>query len=134
MRWPGSWSPSPAAALPEAATIGGIVRGEKLLIAHHEHCARHVAGTLPRRKLRRQQFDHAPLPRTGILRLVHQNMVNSAVQPVQNPGRHRWVGQQGRRAKDQVIKIQLPPRGLARLVDREEGFGETMQRQTLLRR
>ena len=44
--------------------------------------------------------------RAGVLRLVHQYMVNAAVDPVQHPGRDLLVIQQAARLVDQIVKVQ----------------------------
>ena len=113
----------------DVSALKGIDR--LLLIAHHKHRPRLIPRTLTGGKLGRQQLDHPPLRRAGVLRLIHQNMVDPAIQPVQNPGGNRWIGDQIGRFCDQVVKVQPAARGLARLIKRQEGAGKSGQRRSL---
>ena len=75
-----------------------------------------------------QLFDHVPLFRAGILRLVHQDMIDPAIQPEQHPGGHRRRRQQLPCLQDLVVEIQPAAQLLAALVFRQENPGKGMQR------
>ena len=108
-------------AVAEEVTLG--VKGDNiralegidrlLLVADHKQRPEPVAGPQTGSQLIREVFDQLPLIGAGVLRLIHQNMVDAPVQPEQHPGRQRPVGQQGPRPSDEVVKVQKAPRRLA---------------------
>ena len=63
-----------------------------------------------------QRFDHAPLDLVGVLGLVDQNMVNPAVQFIENPGRYPLARQKVSGFQDQVVIIQIAKPGFFLLV------------------
>ena len=69
-------------------------------------CARHPAARPRRGEFLRQPVDHLPLRRAGVLRLVHQDVVDPAVEPEQHPARHAGSVSKSRGAQDQVVEIQ----------------------------
>ena len=107
----------PGVLFVKSRNIGTLKRIDRLLlVTHHEDRPGLIACTKSRRKLGGQQFDHPPLGRACVLRLIDQNMVDPAVQPIKHPGRDRRLSDQFGRLRDQVVKIQPPPFGLARLI------------------
>ena len=65
-----------------------------------------------------QRLDDAPLRRIGILRLVDEDMVETAVELVADPLGHRAVRQQAGGTRDKVVEID-EPLALLRLVPGE---------------
>ena len=112
----------------EDGNIGALKGIDRLLgIAHHEQRPHPVRG--PGGEFRRQPFDDPPLLGRGILRLVHEDVVDAAIQSEQHPLCHGGVRQKRRRAGDQVIEIQPARGGFARLIAGAEGAGKAAQRQ-----
>ncbi len=66
-------------------------------------------------ELLRQKLDHAPLVRAGVLRLVHQDVVDAAVQPEQHPCATDGSVSSARALRDQVVEVEQPARRLARV-------------------
>ena len=103
-----------------------------LLVAHDENGALHVG---PRAfaagELLGEGFDHRPLLRAGILSFVHQNVVDTAVQTVQDPLRHRGIGQEHARLADQIVEIERAAQLLGAFVAAQEVGGEVVQDQAL---
>ena len=108
--------------------IGTLKREDRLLlVADHEQGAVEIpprAGA--REEIVDQAMHHRPLRRTGILRLVHQDMVDASVQLEVNPGRRHPVEQCGG-VRDQIIEIQQALADLGRLIART---GARAQRQS----
>ena len=98
--------------------ISTLERIDRLfLIPHHKQGAGAVRITpLARGELLGQKLDHLPLVGRGVLRLVHKDMVNPAIQPIEHPLRHCAVGQKPLGAGDQVIKVQPTARRLGLLI------------------
>ena len=71
---------------------------------------------------------NGPLSGRCILRLVHQQMVDAAVQPEQNPSGHGLVCQKVACLADQVVEIQHAHRCFARCIILHENMSEIMQR------
>ena len=88
----------------------------------------------PRHHLAGKRADHLPLHRAGVLRLVHQDMVDAAVELPQHPVAHRRVVQQCPRLQDQVVEVEPAPRRLPRRDRRQEGGGKAVQRRRPPRR
>ena len=92
---------------PRIGTLKGI--DGLLLVTNDKDCARYIgARTSPAGEFLRQTFNDLPLNRAGILRFIHQNMVDAAIQPVQHPRRHCRIGQQITCLDDQIVEIQPP--------------------------
>ena len=70
--------------------------------------------------------------RRGVLGLVHQNVVDAAVQPVQHPVRNAGIVQQRLRAGDQIVKVQPAAQGLFALVGGQEPPCKAVQMQVAL--
>ena len=118
----------------EGGDIGTLERIDRLLlVAHHEQRPPPGPRTVACGKLCRQQFDHPPLVGAGVLRLVHQNMVDAAVEPEQHPFGDRAVGEQQLGAGDQVVKVEKAALRLACGIQRQEFRREPVQRGGLLR-
>jgi hypothetical protein len=83
--------------------------------------------TVTRREFLRQAADHLPLTGRGILRLVHEDMVDPAIQPEQHPLRHQRIGQQTPGPGDQIVEVEHPARELARLVGGNKDRGEAVK-------
>ena len=78
-----------------------------LLVANDKNRALDLAArTCAAGKLFGQLADHVPLGRACVLRLVHEDMINTAVQTIQHPGRDLRVRQQLSCLQDQVVKIE----------------------------
>ncbi len=107
-------------------TLEGIDR--LLLVAHGEQRAQLLAGARAGEELRRQSLDDAPLRRVGILRLVHQDMVDAAVDLVEHPGGRVGAGQQVLRLDDQIVIVERGLGPLAPLVIRLYRVGEREHR------
>ena len=117
----------------ERAQVGALEGIDRLfLVTDDEDRPVDRPRALPRGEFLRQPLDHRPLRRAGVLRLVHQDMVDPAIQPEQHPLRHRGIGQQPPRAQDQVVEIQPSQRRLARFVFRQERAREPVQRRGAL--
>ena len=96
-----------AAHLRKRTRIGPLETENRLLhIAHGEDRALRLGGSLADEELLGQGLDHFPLGGIGVLRLVHQDMVDAAVQLEQNPGRHPGPAQQIARCQDQVFVVE----------------------------
>ncbi len=118
------------------ARVGPLKGIDRLFfIAHDKQRAVFLfSGTVAAVEFIGQPFDDIPLARAGILRFVHQNMINATVDPVKHPSRDRRVGQQRPRLEDQIIKVE--PAAFLFLVgiDFKETMCELMQHMGLLRR
>ena len=79
-------------------------------------------------KLLRQRLDDPPLIRAGVLRLVDQDVVESAIQLVEDPGGGFRSFQQGQCAFDDVVKIQRALRRLAPCELGKRGRSQNVQR------
>ena len=86
-----------------------------------------IARATARREFIGQKFNDAPLIGAGILRLVHQNVVNAAVETEQNPLRNQRIGQQSLGIGDKIVEIEPAPRLFPCLVFRQENGGEAVQ-------
>ncbi len=120
----------------EHRKIGPLEGVDRLfLVAHDEKRARRLHPcAFARGELFRQPFNHRPLAGAGVLRLVHEDMVDPAVQPEQHPLRGGAVRQQGAGAGDEVVEVEPAALPLAPVVFRQEGSGETVERRGALRR
>ena len=76
--------------------------------ADHEHVAHAglAADTCAGEELLGQRIDDGPLVGRGVLRLVHQDVVDPAVELVEHPGRGRAVAQQLAGLVDQVGEVE----------------------------
>ena len=79
-----------------------------------------------------QRPDDAPLLGAGVLRLVDEDVIDAAVELVQDPGRAAALFQQIRGALDQVIVIEAGARRLVALVGREQGLGRAISTAALV--
>ena len=79
-----------------------------LIPNNKDRAQRICARTLARCEFLGQLPDHIPLRWARILRLVHQDMVDPAVDPIQHPSRDTLVRQQCARLANQIVKIQPP--------------------------
>ena len=119
-----------AAAVLEHRDVGALEREDRLLrVAHHEQRARPVVGALAGGELGRQPLDHPPLRGRGVLRLVHEDVVDPAVEPEQHPLRHRRILEEARGAQDQVVEVEPPAGPPGRRIAGAEGVAEALQRQ-----
>ena len=120
----------PVAHILEDGDVGALEGIDRLLgIAHHEQRAGPVLRARAAGEFVGQAADHPPLAGAGILRLVHQDVVDPAIQPPQHPLRHAGFLQQRGRPADQVVEIQPAMRGLLGLHPQGEGMAEAVQRQ-----
>jgi hypothetical protein len=121
-------SRSPKCALHPVEALGvGPLEGEDrlLAVAHHEDRAQALGlGALAGRELVGEPFDDGPLAGRGVLRLVHEDVVDAAVEPPEHPLRHGRVGQQPPGAGDQVVEVEEAAGELLALVGLHEGAGE----------
>ncbi len=77
-----------------------------LLVADREHRAHGVlARTLAGGKFRDDVLDNVPLPRTGVLRFVDQDMIDAAVELVMHPAGRDLV-QHRKRLVDQIVIVE----------------------------
>ena len=104
-----------------------------LLVADDEHCALEgaLAPVHAGEELTRQRAHNGPLFGRGVLRLVHQDVIDAAVELEQHPGGLRRVVQQGLGALDQVGEVQRALRGLRRFIgcDVDEADDENVERE-----
>ncbi len=113
----------------EGREIGALEGIDRLLaVADDEDRAPGVARPGAGGEFARQRLDHVPLRGAGILRLVHEDVIDTAIELEQHPLRHRRFAKQGPRAQDEIVKIQQPRRRLARRIGVKEGRGEAVQR------
>ena len=73
-------------------------------------CVRLFACTKPREEFGGQVIDHRPLLRTGVLRLVEQDVVDALVELVLDPRPGVGPRQQTRRSIDQIVEIEKASR------------------------
>lgn len=115
----------------ESRNIGALEGIDRLLlVAHDKKRPGPRVRAFPGDQFGGQRLDQLPLFGTGVLRLVHQNMASIPPSSRYNT-RQRGVGEQKPRARDEVVEIKIPPRGLAGGVFRQEDGGEIMQGQGL---
>ena len=97
-------------AAPDRAEANGIGALEAvdglLLVAHREQGAKRVACPFAREELLGQALDDRPLLGVGVLRLVHEDVVDAAVDLEQHPGRGAGAGQEHIRLEDQVVIVE----------------------------
>ena len=109
--------------------FGALERINRLFrVTHHKDRTLHII-TCARSggEFARKAVDHAPLHGAGILCLVHQNVVDPAIQLEQHPRRHGWIGQKRTRFQDQIIEIQPAARQFGGLVFLHEHMREAVQ-------
>ena len=82
----------------ERLGVGALERVDRLLLVadDEDRAGNVVAGAAPGGELGREALDHRPLLGGGVLGLVHQDVVDPAVEPVEHPVGQRRVGQAGR--------------------------------------
>ena len=122
--------------------VGALEAEDRLLdITDGEHGARRPGqavvgrGGLDSRageELLRDRLDQAPLLRAGVLRFVHQDVVDAAVQLVEHPFGRRLAGQQVLGLQDQVVEIENGAPPLLRLVTLVDRRAEPGQRRAPL--
>ena len=90
------------------ARIGPLERIDRLLfVTHNKQRPRIIfARAIAAIEFIGKPFDHVPLAGAGVLGFVHQDMIDPAVNSVQNPCRDGRIGQQTAGLQDQIIKIQ----------------------------
>ena len=91
------------------------------------------SGAFARREFLGEPADDVPLDRTDVLRLVNQDVVDAAVQPVQHPARGFGIGKQRAGFQDEVVEIQQRRRALLRVERCEQRVREPMQGSRLFR-
>ena len=108
--------------------LGALERIDRLfLVADHEHLP--PAGSRPAHafageELAGQGADDLPLVRRGVLRLVHQDVVDAAIQLVEHPGRSRPAAQELSGLLDQVGEIERAGEPLFDPVGGQIGVGQ----------
>ena len=100
-----------------------------LLVAHGKQRARLVAGAVPGEELLGQRADDVPLHRARILRLVHQDVIETAVELVEHPFDSAGRSQQARGLADQVVEVERRLPGLGSAVALHDGIAEPHERQ-----
>ena len=86
-------------------------------VADDENCALCIgAGTDAGGEFVGQLPDDGPLVGAGVLGLVHQNMVDAAIEPEQDPSGDLFVGQKQFGFHDQVVEIEQSHINFALLV------------------
>ncbi len=109
-RCPPAAGRTPRCIRSNASRVGALEGIDRLLlVADHEDRARRSrrARRSPLVNSCARLLDHVPLRRAGVLRLVDQDVVDAAVEPVQHPGRDR-AGRSADRAalQDQIVEIE----------------------------
>src|SRR6202040_356431 len=74
-----------------------------------------------------ESADDLPLFRTGILRLVDQNVIDALIELVMNPGGSTFA-EKHHGLVDQVLIVEEPAAILARLITRDHGIGDNKER------
>ena len=100
----------------EFLDVGALERVDRLLaVADGEHRAIRLARRFAGEELGAQRVRDAPLRRCGVLHLVQQQMIEPAIQLVQDPG-GAGIDQKLRRPSDQVIVVEQARRLLVRRI------------------
>ena len=118
----------PAAQI-EFVRRGALKRKDRLLfVADREDRAQHaVARAGAGGEFGNDVGDNLPLPRAGILRLVDQHMVDTAIELVMHPARRDTV-KHFQRLVDQVVIVEQAALSLLAPVIRRRGGGNVQQR------
>ena len=93
----------------EAARLGTLERVDGLLeITHGEHGARAFTRAFAVEELAREPLDDAPLQGGGVLRLVHQDVIDAAIELVVNPAPAAIAIEKLGGSGDHVVEIEQP--------------------------
>ena len=99
-----------------------------LLVADGEQRARHVAGAAAGEELLGQRADHIPLHGARILRLVDQDVIETAVELVEHPLHRLGGGEQAGGLADEVLEVERGGPRLGATVAVEHVAAEPQQR------
>ena len=109
--------------------IRSLKRINRLLaVAHHKHGAVFVLGAAAVKKFVGNRADDSPLVGRGILRLVNQNIVNTAVELIQHPVRHLRIFKQAPRIDNQILVIGLGMQAFVFLIPLQQLVGQIQHR------
>src|SRR5690606_41172934 len=102
------------AGIGESRRLSSLERIDRLLfIAHREYGALHtIARAMPGEKFFRQLAHDRPLRWARVLRLIDQDVVDTAVELVLNPWPHVRAGKQVHGALDEIVEVQKSSRSL----------------------
>ena len=100
-----------------------------LLVADRKQRARLVAGAVPGEELLGQRADDMPLHRARVLRLVHQDVIETAVELVEHPFDGARRPQQARGLADQIVEVERGLPGLGVAVALHDGIAQPHERQ-----
>ena len=104
-------------------TLEGVDR--LLAVSHHEERAGLAAvAAFACEEFIRQCTDDLPLHRARVLRLVHQQVLDAAVELVEHPGGIRPLAQQFARPDDEVVEVIGAAAALGLLELRDDGAAE----------
>lgn len=99
----------------ELRGISALEAEDRLLdVTDGEHRSAALLGCLAGKKLGGQRTDHPPLMRARVLRLVDQQVVDSAVQLIENPRCVSFLFQKACGRFDQIIEIENPRANFSR--------------------
>ncbi len=84
---------------------------------------------MPGEELLGQRADDVPLHRARILRLVHQDVIETAVELVEHPFDSARRSQQARGLADQVVEVERGLPGLGGAVALHDGIAQPHERQ-----
>ncbi len=119
----------PVAAGEKGGGIGSLKAEDGLLdVADREDRARRPARALARKEFLGELLDDLPLLRRGVLRLIDQHVVDTAVQLVKHPGSAAVAVQQPRGGLDQIAVVELSPAVLEFPIAQHENLAEHQQR------
>ena len=114
---------------PKRTGFGALEAVDRLLlVADGEQRAEFVACALAGEELLGQALDDRPLRGVGVLRLVDQDVVDTAVDLVQHPGRGAGAREQVLRLDDEVVIVERGLGSLSPLILRLDGVGEQEHR------
>ncbi len=113
----------------KGARIGALKAVDRLFrIAHGKDRADAIARTLAGEELFGEGGDDLPLLRIGVLRLVDQNMVETAIELEQDPRCHAGSSQQVQRLGDQILVVEHALGPLAPVIGVDQRAADTGQR------
>ena len=99
-----------------------------LLVAHREDGAALLAGAPAAEEVSGEADDHVPLLGAGVLGLVHEHVIEAAVELVVDPRHPRLRREQPPRPLDQVVVVEQRPFPFHRLVSVEQREADAEQR------
>ena len=121
--------------LSESFGIGPLKRVNRLFfIAHDKHGSWRFAILHACVEFFGQYSHDIPLRGRSILRFVHQNVVDTAVEAIQNPCCHVGTPQQRARLLDQIFEVQLTEQRFASVIPPKKFTCEIMQRACTFKR